>query len=396
MSLRTNLPETARGRAIAAGAALVALIVVVALASSGGDEAQSPAPEEAAGEPPAETQPVSEAERQLDAMSIERRVGQLMIVSPEGTEPDDPVYDELEERGYAGLVLEARNYESPGQVEELADAAAEAAPTSPWVMAPQEGGAFNAFEGLPPERPPASIDSTREAAMVAEETAEALLELGVNGILAPVLDVGPVGGGAVGERAFSDIADRVTGYAIATVGAFEDAEIFSAAKHFPGLGAASQSTEQGPANVGLTIEQLAERDLLPFRAAIESGVPGIVVGHGLYGIDDFVTPASTSETVVSDLLREQLGFEGLVIADDVTAPAITATLPSGDAAVDAVLAGVDLVQVGGNEDERDEVYGALLDAVRSGVIPNERLDDAVLENLDVKRHFGVLEASGGD
>jgi len=279
--------------------------------------------------------------------------------------------------------------------DEAASVAREADHTEPWIMAPQEGGEFNAFGGVPPEDAPAQVGSPREAAQLAEEAGEALLDLGLNGILAPVLDVGPPGGGAVGDRAYSDVVDQVTGYAIATVDAYGEAGIFAAAKHFPGLGSASQSTELGPANVGLTLDELAVRDLVPFRAAVEADVPGIVVGHGLYGVDDFVTPASTSETIVTDVLRDDLGFDGVAIADDLTAPAITSSFRTTAAAVDAVKAGIDTVYVSQDDEVQRDVYDALSQAVRKKVITRERLDEAVTRTLVAKREAGVLELESG-
>jgi beta-N-acetylhexosaminidase len=336
--------------------------------------------------------PVSEL---VAGLPTERKVAQLMLVGFAGTDTADPVFSDLEQRDYGGLVIDSRNYLSADQVGGLIDealsVAREADHVTPWIMAPQEGGEFSAFADLPPDLAPAELGSTREAADQAEETGAALSEIGVTGILGPVLDVGTVAGGALGERAYADIPERVRGYGLATIDAFEKAGLFSAAKHFPGLGAASQSTEQGPANVGLTLDELAARDLVPFRAAIEAGLPGVVVGHGLYGVDDFITPASTSEKIVTDLLRDDLGFEGVAIADDVTAPAITATFETPAAAVDAVRAGVDMVYVSGDEERQREVYDALLAAVRDETIGADRIDEAVTRNLVAKRRLGVLE-----
>jgi beta-N-acetylhexosaminidase len=378
--------------------ALLAVLIVVA-AGCGALGLRPSDNEPGAGAGSAETDareatqdPVSEL---IASLSIERKVAQLMLVGFEGTGSDDPVFSELEQRDYGGLVIDSRNYLSADQVGGLIDAARagarEADHLTPWIMAPQEGGEFNAFADLPPDPAPADIASTGEARDLAEETAATLEELGVTGILGPVLDVGPVGGGALGPRSYSDVPEQVRGYALATIEAFEQAGIFSAAKHFPGLGAASQSTEQGPANVGLTLDQLAARDLVPFRAAIDAGLPGMVVGHGLYGVDDFVTPASTSETIVTDLLRDDLGFGGVAIADDVTAPAITASFRTSAAAVDAVRAGVDMVYVSGGEEQRRDVYDALLEAVRGEEISAERLDEAVRRNLVAKRRLDLVE-----
>ena len=382
--------------------ALLALVMVVAsgcgpvgLRPSGDEPDAAETDTQADARGATREDPVSEL---VARMPTDRKVAQLMLVGFPGTGTGDPVLSDLEQRGYGGLVTGSRDQVSANQVGDLIDEALslarEADHVTPWIMAQQEGGEFSAVADLPPDLAPAELGSTREAGEQAEETAAALGEVGVTGILGPVLDVGPVAGGALGERAYSDIPERVRGYGLATIEAFDKAGLFSAAKHFPGLGAASQPTEQGPANVGLTLEELAARDLVPFRAAIEAGLPGIVVGHGLYGVDDFVTPASTSETIVTDLLRDDLGFEGVAIADDLTAPAITATFRTPAAAVDAVRAGVDMVYVSGDEEQQGKVYDALLAAVRDETIGAERLDEAVTRNLVAKRRVGVLELGG--
>lgn len=387
-----------RARAVALGA-LAVVALVLGLVLSDGEDGAPPAPHAAGQEQAAREPSVPPAIAELvEEMTTERKVGQLMLVGLEGTGAGDPVLNSLRQRGYGGVVLGVRNYVSPQQVEAIAGAARSAAREAdhpaPWLMAPQEGGKYNAFTDLPPDKVPAEVASPKEAADLAEEAGKALRDVGMTGILAPVLDVGPVGGGAVEERAYSDVPDQVRAYAKATVEAYEKAGVFAAAKHFPGLGSASQSTELGPATVGLTLGQLARRDLIPFEAAIEAGVPGIVVGHGLYGLDDFVTPASMSETIVTGLLRDDLGFEGLAIADDVTAPAITATLRPERAAVDAVRAGVDLVYVSQDDRQQRRILETLLEAVRAGKITAGRLDEAVTRNLVAKRAAGVLELDG--
>jgi beta-N-acetylhexosaminidase len=371
------------------------VLLVILIFSGGEGSPPSPAPpdEAAAADGPTREPGVPPAVSELVAeMDPERKIAQLMLVGLEGFSTRDPVFDSLEEREYAGIVISARNFFSEEQVAALAETASGAtSDVEPWVMAPQEGGEFNAFEGVAPEKAPAEVGSPREAAELAEEAADALLDLGLNGILAPVIDVGPIERGALGERVHSDVVDDVTGYATATVEAYEEAEIFAAAKHFPGLGSASQPTELGPANVGLTLDQLEQRDLVPFRAAIKAGVPGIVVGHGLYGVDDFVTPASTSETLVTDVLRKDLGFDGVAIADDLTAPAITSSFRSTAAAVHAIAAGIDMVYVSQDDDLQGDVFDALSRAVRSGAISEARLDEAVTRVLEAKREAGVLE-----
>lgn len=389
---------TPRGRAIT-GAALAVLVFALGVAffGDGSDEPEGPSSAEQRAAL-AEGLPDEVAEL-LAEMPPERKVAQLMLVGLEGTETDDPALSSFDERDYAGLVIEDRNYVSPDQVQSLAEAAEGAADGAghvpPWVMAPQEGGEFNALEDLPPDRAAAELANPREAAGEAEAAAAALSETGITGVLAPAIDVGTEFGGAFGKRLFSDDPELVSRYATATLRAYRDAGMFAAPKHFPGLGGASQSPEFGPASVGLSLGQLAARDLIPFEAAIEEGAPGIVIGHGLYGVEDFVTPASMSETIVTELLREDLGFEGVAIADDITSPAVTASFRAPAAAVDSIRAGADMVYVSRDEEQQRAVFDALVEAVERAEISEARLDQAVIRTLLAKREAGLLEGGGG-
>jgi beta-N-acetylhexosaminidase len=380
-----------------AAVVVVAAAALLVLALSADDPSQV---ESGDGEARAEPgdglpQPVSQ---ELREMSTARKVAQLMLVGMEGTDAGDPVFSSLEERDYAGLVLTDQNYVSSDQVGALAaeagSVAEDANHVAPLVVAPQEGGEFNAFADLPPDDAAADLDSPRQAAQEAEAAAEEFEEIGVTGILGPVLDVGSESGGALGERLYSDEPDAVREYGLATIEEFDEAGLFTAAKHFPGLGAASQSPEFGTANVGLSPDELAQRDLVPFEAAIDESVPGILVGHGLYEVDDFVTPASMSKTVMIDLLRGDLGFDGVAIADDLTSPAVTSGFTPGDAAVESVRSGADLVYVSVDDEQQGRVYEALLDAVRGDRITAERLDEAVTRTLMAKEKVGLLEEEG--
>ena len=171
-----------------------------------------------------------------------------------------------------------------------------------------------------------------------------------------------------------------------TIESCEDADIACAVSHFPGLGGASQDTDLGPASVGVDAATIASRDLLPFQAALGAGAPAVVVGHGLYAAYDPVTPASLSSAIATDLLRGDLGFEGVAISDDIGAGAVEAVTDPGDAAVEALSAGIDLVQVTDPADV-ERVRRALLAAVEAGELPAERLEEA-------SRRIARLGASG--
>jgi beta-N-acetylhexosaminidase len=209
-------------------------------------------------------------------------------------------------------------------------------------------------------------------------------------VLGPVLDVGLESGSALGARVYSDDPEEVAGFADATVRAYRERRVFSAVSHFPGLGAADQSTEEGPASVGLGLPELRERDLLPFEAAIESGVPGVILSHALYPMSDFTVPGSLSKEVATDLLRDELGFEGVAVTDDLADPAITRLSTIPDAAVAAVRAGADMLFISGPAGDQQAAYVAVLRAVRSGAIPRSRLNRAVGRVLVAKENYRLI------
>ncbi|MGH2783056.1 MAG: glycoside hydrolase family 3 N-terminal domain-containing protein, partial [Thermoleophilaceae bacterium] len=304
------------------------------------------------------------------------------------------VFGRLRRLDLGGIVLDTANYVDPAQLGALAGEASviarEARHVPPWVMTAQDGGEFNALPGLPPALAPADLASAEEAAAQATETASALRGLNVTGVLGPVLDVGFGSGSALGARVYSDSPEEVAAYAEAVVGAYREGRLFGAAKHFPGLGSADQSTELGPASVGLDLAQLRERDLVPFRAAIEAGVPAVVLSHALYPVNDFTAPASLTRAIATDLLRDELGFAGVAVTDDLADPAISAAFSVPEAAVQALRAGADMLFISGPPGDQQAAYAAVLRAVRHGEIPRRRLAEALGRALEAKEDYGLI------
>jgi beta-N-acetylhexosaminidase len=332
--------------------------------------------------------------RLVRSMSVEQKVAQLMLVGFDGTDATAPIFKQLPRRTYGGLMFEERNYQDAEQFRvlsaELRAQVARSRQTQPFLGAVQQGGEWNALPALPPEFAPAETESITEGAGLARTTARTFKRFGLNAIWAPSLEIGPEDGGAMGTRAFSDEPDQVAAYGQAALEEYADARVMAAPGRFPGLGAAAVAPEEAPPNVGLTSEELRVRDLVPYRAAIRAGVPAIVVGHGLYDADDFVTPASQSREISQNLLRGQLGFRGVAIADDLTQPAITTSMSPGDAAVASLRAGVDMVYVAGPQAEVESTYEMLVAAVRGRRIPKRRLDEALTRVLVAKSDLRLL------
>jgi beta-N-acetylhexosaminidase len=328
-------------------------------------------------------------------MPLERKVAQLFLFGFRGTDLTAEIYRRLRNQDLGGIVLaRANDAGDPALVGQLgAEAtviARQEGHVRPWVLAVQDGGEFNELEGLPPALAGADLASADEAGAQAVQTAKAMRGVNVTGLLGPVIDVGFESGSALGARVYSDDPDEVSAYAEVMVRAYREGRLFGAVKHFPGLGAADQSTEFGPATVGLDLEQLRQRDLQPFAAAIEAGAPAVLLSHALYPVSDFTRPGSLTRAIATDLLRGQLGFEGVAITDDLADPAITSSFSIPDAAVEALKAGADLVYISGPAGDQQAAYTAILQAARSGDIPRHRLNEALLRALEAKEDYGLI------
>jgi beta-N-acetylhexosaminidase len=376
-------PGRRRIALLAATFALVAGLVVAAVVGSDDDAGQTGSlPTVSAADGPRLAgpceAPITRAARAACGLPLEAKVAQVLLLG-------DAPAGELRRLGVGGVAI--ANASKAGL---LAAPPPPRGGLAPWVLAAQEGGEHNALVGLPPVAAPADLPDARSAATEARASARALRGVGVNGVLGPVLDVGVEAGNALGTRVYSDDPEDVAAFAAQTVRAYGRGRVLSAVEHFPGVGAADALATDGPANVGLSLRELRQRDLLPFEAAIEAGVPAVVVGHGLYELTDFVTPASQSRAVMTKLLRDELEFRGVAITSDLAEPAVSLTTPVPKAAVQALRAGADLVYFSGPPSVQQATFEAVLKAVKGKKISQERLDEAVLRDVAAKRDYGLL------
>jgi len=308
-------------------------------------------------------------------------VAGLFLVGFRGTDSKSSFLKRLTVRPYGGVLLTSENYREPQQLSALTQAlqatARDAGHPAPIIAAGQEGGDFNAFGNLAPR---SQVDvgnarkGTRESALGAGRQLRAL---GVGMTLAPNASIAVAGGPGQG-RAFSDQAAQVASAVKASVSAYRQAKVVAAPGPFPGDGAASQDPAVGPAPVGLSIGELRKADMTPF-AAVATGpraVPAIQMGNAIYAAFDGVTPATLLPEAV-DELRDRLDFAGAIVSADLVATTAATGGTVGEAAIDALKAGVDLLVVPGGRAQQDEAYRAVVAAVRSRAIAAERVAEAL-------------------
>ncbi|MEJ7876369.1 MAG: glycoside hydrolase family 3 N-terminal domain-containing protein [Solirubrobacterales bacterium] len=323
-------------------------------------------------------------------MSVAEQVEQVLMLGFEGSDPGAPGVSELNSREVGAILVRAENWAGLDTGERLVNALAQGDGVPPLIATSQEGGIYRSLDDLPPSERALDIgrDGSPEAARTwASETAEALAGAGFQLNLFPIADVATLDSPLAG-RAFSDDPAEVTTLTEAALAGCEESDLACAPLHFPGLGAASQDTAEGPATVSLDLVTLNSRDLTPFEA-VRKRARALVLSLALYPDFDAVTPGALSPGVATGLLRDEVGFKGVAISDDLGAGAVTATYSVPDAAVAALGAGIDLIQIGSPEDA-DGVAKALERAVESGEIEPERLAEAAERVLDLKRELGLV------
>ena len=329
----------------------------------------------------------------VEDMGVRDMVGQMFVESVGGTEPDYYVEKMVRERNIGGVILFGHNMRSEGQVRDLTASlqrmSMRTQPAVPlFVAVDQEGGAVASAPWVAPQPAAAEIGGRgdpAEARAVAEEIGRDLLRAGVNTNFAPVVDTGF--GAAIGDRSYGEDPGLVSRMGAAAVEGYEGAGIVSAAKHFPNHGPAVADSHRELPVVHHDMEALRSHDLPPFRAAVEAGVPMVMAGHLLYPAVDAERPASLSPRWMA-LLREEIGFGGVIVTDDLAMAGASGEGTTEKAAVEAVKAGADLLIVSSPPQQQADAYDAVVAAVESGEIPEERVRDSVRRLVEVKETYG--------
>jgi beta-N-acetylhexosaminidase len=329
-------------------------------------------------------------------LSPDQLVDQVLLLGFDGTtKADTPILGVLAARQLGGVIVQPQNWTDAAQGAALTRALRAAGSTEaripPLVVAAQEGGRYRSFPDLPPQLTELQIGdggSIGSAEAWARDTGRALRANGFDLNLFPVADVATLDS-PIADRAFSDDPAAAAQLTAAAVRGCRDAQIACAALHFPGLGAASQDTTEGPATVSLDPASLAARDLQAFQAAFAEHVPAVVLSLAFYAAYDPVTPGALAEPVATGLLRDELGFDGVAITDDLGSGAVRSDYSVAKAAVAAIAAGADMIQID-SPDEQGNVRDALLAALDSGELSEARLREAAGRVLELKRRLGLL------
>lgn len=332
----------------------------------------------------------------IAAMTTEELVGQLLVAGIEGEEPGEDARQVIEELAVGGIILFGRNVEAPGQLVELTNGLKEwnreAGNIPLFLCVDEEGGMVsrmppevadlpNAFDYMTAGGDPYALGQCLGAECAA---------FGCNVDLAPVLDVwSNPNNTVIGRRSFGTEAQTAADSAPRTAQGIADRGVIPVGKHFPGHGDTETDSHVGLPVVNKSLSQLEELELIPFRRAVSQDLPAVMAAHILMTRIDPLLPASLSPKVVDGLLREELGFQGVVFTDDLTMGAITENWDMPEAAVLAVQAGCDMALVCHGLDNVKAAYYGLLFAVEDGTLSRERLEESVRRILTLKEAYAV-------
>lgn len=359
-------------------------------------------------EQPKETEPEKETtteyvptpeEIQIQKMTIEEKIAQLFFIMPEALDPTlpedtkvtaitDTMKNTYKEYPAGGIILFAKNIENPEQLTKLTSDIHALNELTPLIGVDEEGGlitriAKNENFNVTKFNSMLETKDADEAYNIGKTIGTYLNEYGFDVDFAPVADVNtnpdnPV----IGKRAFSADPKTAAKFVSSAIKGFHDANIMTSIKHFPGHGDTQTDTHKGYAETQKTWDEIKNCEMIPFIKGIDAGTDMVMVAHiAAPKVTGDGTPATLSYTLITEKLRNELGFKGVVITDGMKMGAIAQQYDAADAAVKAIEAGIDIILLPENY---IEAYNGVLTAVQNGTITEERIDESVMRILHLK------------
>ena len=361
---------------------------------TGGEDVQDPADQSGS----AEGSDI--VEKTLADMSLRDKVCQMMFVRPESitgidvvTAAGDTTKSALEQYPVGGIVYFAQNMESKDQVKEMIDNSQSYSKVGLFISTDEEGGMVNRLMNTVGTTYIDSMynykdEGIQKAHDNAYTIASDMAALGFNMDFAPVADVwSNPDNTVIGERAYSDDYSQAAELVGSAVKGFEDGDIMCTLKHFPGHGDTAEDSHYSSAYVKRTKDEIMADEMQPFTAGIDAGAEFVMVGHLIVpDIDEL--PATLSYKITTEMLRNEMHFEGIAITDSLAMGSIADNYGVGESAVMSIKAGIDMLL---DPTDIDTAIDAVVQAVESGDITEDRIDDSVRKILALKEKHGLLK-----
>jgi len=248
---------------------------------------------------------------------------------------------------------------------------------------------------FPPPMGMAAIGDTKMTYKIGLTIAKQLSNIGVTQMYSPVCDVNiNPKNPEIGVRSFSDDPEVCAKHAVAFIRGLQDGGVAATAKHFPGRGDSATDAHDVLDVIKADKKRIQEIELVPFKAAIDAGVKAIMTGHSVYPAYDDKFPTTLSEKILTGLLREELGFNGVIVSDAIGMAAILKKWPLPQACAMAIKAGCDTILLKADDESRSQCFFGIIEAVKTGFLSEERLNEAVTHLLNMKYDQGLFESTG--
>lgn len=331
----------------------------------------------------------------IEVMPLEDKVAGLFIVTPESItgvstaiKAGEGTKEALTKYSVGGIVYQTRNIQSEAQFKEMIDTTKLYANYPLFIAIEDEGGAISPLEekGLV-----AKLDGAKalgesgdsgKAYEAGSAIGEYLTDYGFNLNFAPVADISSVENSVMADRVYGSDAAMVSPYVSSMVQGLKDRKVSACLKHFPGMGAAAQNTGEGLVSTNRSIEDFRANEFTVFQAGIDAGADMVMVSHmAAPALTGDNTPCSMSSAVVTDILRREMGYDGVIVTDAMDESNITEYYTADEAAVQALRAGCDMILM---PEDFEKAYNGVLEAVKSGVISEERVNDSLRRIYRIK------------
>ncbi|WP_246141122.1 beta-N-acetylhexosaminidase [Bacillus marasmi] len=331
----------------------------------------------------------------IDNMSMDEKIGQMTFAGISGTEPDSLAERLVTDYKVGGIIFNKKNMDSPVQTVDYINSLKLKNQNNKLPLffgIDQEGGRISKLPGglinLPTNIEIGKLNNPSFSFEIGSVLAKLVSAYGFNINFAPVLDVNsnpenPI----IGDRSFGKTTKLVSELGIQTLKGLQSERIIATIKHFPGHGDTSVDSHLELPTVNKSLKELEKLELIPFNRAVNEGADMVMIAHIMLPKIDQDYPSSLSKAVITELLRNKIGYDGVIITDDMTMKAITGNFDIGSAAVESIKAGSDIIMVAHDYEKMIKVISTLKKAVEDGEISEERIDESVTRILQLKEKY---------
>ena len=346
-----------------------------------------------------EPKPVDPIIEQIKKMSLDEKIGQMLVVGIDGYDLNVNTKSLIEKSKVGGFILFSSNVKDTNQLLNLLNSLKKGNLKNNiplFLSVDEEGGRVSRmpkeFKKIPTNKAIGKINDGNLSYKIGSTIASEIGSFGFNMDFAPVLDVNsnpnnPV----IGDRSFGSKVNIVSSLGTQTMKGIQSKNIISVVKHFPGHGDTSVDSHLGLPTVNNDLERLNKFELIPFVEAIKNNADVVMIAHILLPKIDSQNPSSMSKRIITDILRKELNFQGVIFTDDMTMGAIVKNYKISEAAVKSVKAGTDIVLVCHGYENVVTVTNALKNAVLNGDISKQRVDESVYRILSLKKKYNLKD-----